>query len=160
MLAAALSAKGYETRVAYDAPAALRVAADFRPAIAFLDIGLPVMDGYELAARLRELPGLERREADRAHRIRAGIGPAEDAGRRIPTSFRQARRSRSDRGRPPSWPHPEFMTAGLSSGCGPRRLRVGDAMAELIRMSFNDSLPLPWPPQSADKGPPCCSTRF
>jgi CheY-like chemotaxis protein len=58
MLAAALSAKGYETRVAYDAPAALRVAADFRPAIAFLDIGLPVMDGYELAARLRELPEL------------------------------------------------------------------------------------------------------
>ena len=58
MLAAALSAIGYETRVAYNAPAALRVAADFRPAVAFLDIGLPVMDGYELAARLRELPGL------------------------------------------------------------------------------------------------------
>ena len=30
----------------------------FRPAIAFLDLGLPVMDGYELAARLRELPDL------------------------------------------------------------------------------------------------------
>jgi CheY-like chemotaxis protein len=58
MLAAALSAKGYETRIAHDAPAALRVAADFRPAIAFLDIGLPVMDGYELAARLRGLPEL------------------------------------------------------------------------------------------------------
>ena len=58
MLAAALSAKGYETRVAYDAPAALRIAADFLPAVAFLDIGLPVMDGYELAARLRGLPEL------------------------------------------------------------------------------------------------------
>ena len=58
MLAAALSAKGYETRVAYDAPAALQIAADFRPAVAFLDIGLPVMDGYELAARLRGLPEL------------------------------------------------------------------------------------------------------
>ena len=58
MLAAALSAKGYKTQAAFDAAAALRLAAEFRPAIAFLDIGLPVMDGYELAARLRGLPGL------------------------------------------------------------------------------------------------------
>ena len=58
MLATALSTKGYDTRVAHDAPIALRIAADFRPAVALLDIGLPVMDGYELAARLRELPNL------------------------------------------------------------------------------------------------------
>ena len=58
MLATALTAKGYDTRVAHDAPAALRIAAEFRPAVAFLDIGLPVMDGYELAAHLRELPEL------------------------------------------------------------------------------------------------------
>ena len=59
MLAVALSLKGYDTRVAYDAPMALQVAAEFRPVVAFLDIGLPVMDGYELAAHLREIPGLE-----------------------------------------------------------------------------------------------------
>jgi CheY-like chemotaxis protein len=59
MLAAALNARGYQTQVAHDAPAALTMAADFRPAIAFLDIGLPVMDGYELAARLRDLPHLD-----------------------------------------------------------------------------------------------------
>lgn len=58
MLAEILSAKGYEARVAYDAPSALRVAAEFAPETAFLDIGLPVMDGYELAAHLRRLPGL------------------------------------------------------------------------------------------------------
>jgi PAS domain S-box-containing protein len=58
MLAAALSLKGYKTQVAFDAPAALRIAAEFRPAVVFLDIGLPVMDGYELAACLRELPEL------------------------------------------------------------------------------------------------------
>ncbi len=58
MLALALGSKGYTTRVAHDAPAGLRIAAEFRPGIAFLDIGLPVMDGYELAARLREIPGL------------------------------------------------------------------------------------------------------
>ena len=54
MLAAALNAKGYDTRVAHDAPVALQLAEDFRPDVALLDIGLPVMDGYELAARLRD----------------------------------------------------------------------------------------------------------
>ena len=58
MLAAALTSKGYQTQVAFDGPAALRMASEFRPAVVFLDIGLPVMDGYELAARLRELPEL------------------------------------------------------------------------------------------------------
>lgn len=58
MLSDALTRKGYETRVAYDAPTALRVAAAFAPDVAFLDIGLPVMDGYELATHLRKIPGL------------------------------------------------------------------------------------------------------
>jgi CheY-like chemotaxis protein len=58
MLVDALTRKGYETRVAYDAPTALRVAAAFSPDVAFLDIGLPVMDGYELAAHLHKIPGL------------------------------------------------------------------------------------------------------
>jgi CheY-like chemotaxis protein len=46
--------------VARNAPVALRLAADFQPDVALLDIGLPVMDRYELAARPRELPGLNR----------------------------------------------------------------------------------------------------
>jgi CheY-like chemotaxis protein len=58
MLADVLTDRGYEARVAHDAPTALRVAAEFAPDIAFLDLGLPVMDGYELAAHLRNLPGL------------------------------------------------------------------------------------------------------
>jgi PAS domain S-box-containing protein len=58
MLAEALAQRGYPTRVAHDAPTALRLAAEFAPEIAFLDVGLPVMDGYELAAHLRALPGL------------------------------------------------------------------------------------------------------
>ena len=53
----ALRARGLPVSVAYDGPGALEAAARFRPHAAFLDIGLPVMDGYELARRLRELLG-------------------------------------------------------------------------------------------------------
>src|SRR6185436_13228766 len=59
VLADALGALGHVTQAAFDGPGALRVATDFRPDLALLDIGLPVMDGYELARRLRALPGLE-----------------------------------------------------------------------------------------------------
>ena len=52
-LAEMLEALGYQAKAAHDAFAALEVASTFRPDIYLLDIGLPVMDGYELAARLR-----------------------------------------------------------------------------------------------------------
>ena len=48
----ALERLGYAVAIAHDGPAALRAAAVFEPEIALLDIGLPVMDGYELARRL------------------------------------------------------------------------------------------------------------
>jgi signal transduction histidine kinase/ActR/RegA family two-component response regulator len=44
---------GHEVRTAADAPSALQLVQAFAPDIAFLDIGLPVMDGYELALQLR-----------------------------------------------------------------------------------------------------------
>jgi two-component system CheB/CheR fusion protein len=55
-----LSSAGHVPFVTYDGPTALAAAVNVRPAVALLDIGLPVMDGYELAQRLRALPGLER----------------------------------------------------------------------------------------------------
>jgi CheY-like chemotaxis protein len=58
MLSMVLEARGYATRVAHDGPSALAAATDFRPHTALLDIGLPVMDGFELARRLRSEPGL------------------------------------------------------------------------------------------------------
>jgi CheY-like chemotaxis protein len=58
MLAMALANRGHDCRVALDAQTALVVAVEFRPDVAFLDIGLPVMDGCELAAHLRRIPGL------------------------------------------------------------------------------------------------------
>lgn len=59
MLSEALQLLGYETATAHDGPEALRVADEFRPDTALLDIGLPVMDGYELAQRLRSQFGRE-----------------------------------------------------------------------------------------------------
>ena len=47
---------GHEPRVAHDASAALAVAHEFQPQVALLDIGLPGMDGYELATQLRKAP--------------------------------------------------------------------------------------------------------
>ncbi len=53
MLAEALGDLGYRTAVAHDGPEALRVVGEFAPHVALLDIGLPVMDGFELATRLQ-----------------------------------------------------------------------------------------------------------
>jgi PAS domain S-box-containing protein len=54
-----LRAAGHEVRTAHDGPVALEAARAFRPGIVILDIGLPGMDGYEVARRLRGEPGLE-----------------------------------------------------------------------------------------------------
>jgi CheY-like chemotaxis protein len=55
-LAMTLQFSGQTARVAYDGASALATAQAFRPDIAVLDIGMPGMDGYELARRLRAEP--------------------------------------------------------------------------------------------------------
>jgi PAS domain S-box-containing protein len=82
-LAEALTTIGHEVAVAYDGPTALDRAQQFHPELAVLDIGLPVMDGYELAHRLRALPGMEEvtllaltgygQESDRARAFAEGF---------------------------------------------------------------------------------------
>ncbi|MEZ4404895.1 MAG: ATP-binding protein [Polyangiales bacterium] len=59
LLAEALQMLGHEVYTAPDPAEALAIAPVVRPQVALLDIGLPVMDGYELAGRLRALPELE-----------------------------------------------------------------------------------------------------
>ncbi len=74
---------GYEVAFAYDGPSALETARQWQPEAVFLDIGLPGMDGYEVAARLRALPQTKDavliaitgygQEDDRLRSRRAGI---------------------------------------------------------------------------------------
>jgi signal transduction histidine kinase/ActR/RegA family two-component response regulator len=71
-----LAAFGHEVTIAHDGPTALELAADFRPQLALLDIGLPVMDGYELARQLRRMPGLQ------ALNLIAVTGYGQEADRR------------------------------------------------------------------------------
>ena len=58
LLARLLQARGHETRIALDALDATLMAADFRPELAIIDLGLPGMDGLELATWLCVHPKL------------------------------------------------------------------------------------------------------
>ena len=68
----------YDAEACYDGPAALNTARAYKPDVVLLDIGMPKMDGFEVAQRLREQP--ESRHAvvvaitgytNEAYRIRA-----------------------------------------------------------------------------------------
>jgi CheY-like chemotaxis protein len=59
-LALLLRAEGHKVRTAHDGPTALTAAREFRPEAVLLDIGMPRMDGYEVARRLRQECGLEK----------------------------------------------------------------------------------------------------
>jgi CheY-like chemotaxis protein len=51
-----LQAKGHETRIAVEGQEAIEMADEFLPDCVILDLGLPGIDGYEVARRLRERP--------------------------------------------------------------------------------------------------------
>lgn len=55
-LAMLLELKGHDARTAHDGPRALAAAAEHRPDVVFLDIGMPGMNGFEVADRLRRQP--------------------------------------------------------------------------------------------------------
>ena len=50
--------RGHTTRTAFTGPDAVAAAADFAPEVVLLDIGLPGMDGFEVARRIRAMPAL------------------------------------------------------------------------------------------------------
>ncbi len=76
MLCEVLQAYGCSTCVAYDGPSALDAAQSFKPHLALIDINLPLMDGYEVAQRMRQNPEL------RQIRLIAVTGYSEAAERR------------------------------------------------------------------------------
>jgi PAS domain S-box-containing protein len=53
-IAILLQLSGHEVRVAYSGQEALETAREYHPDVVLLDIGLPVMDGYQVARRIRE----------------------------------------------------------------------------------------------------------
>src|SRR5205823_1075438 len=55
-LAMMLGIRGHEVRTANDGLQAVDVAAEFRPDVIFLDIGMPKLNGYEACRRIREQP--------------------------------------------------------------------------------------------------------
>jgi len=83
LMSTVLKELGHETRVALDGPHGLEIAHEFKPDIAFLDVGLPGMNGYELAQRLRQIPACAKipiiaisgyaRESDRLDAMKAGF---------------------------------------------------------------------------------------
>jgi two-component system, chemotaxis family, CheB/CheR fusion protein len=83
-LAMLLRLDGHEVEVAYSAPGTFEAVQRMRPEAVFLDIGLPQMDGYEIARRLRADPAAKRvhlialtgygQEHDRERACEAGFG--------------------------------------------------------------------------------------
>ena len=82
-LAILLRMLGYTVRTAYDGTEALAVSAEFRPHAVLLDIGLPKLDGYQVASCLRQQVGMQSlcliavsgygTEADKEQSLRAGF---------------------------------------------------------------------------------------
>ena len=82
-LARYLTHLGFKVRVAYDSPSAMALVESNQPEVALLDIGLPGMDGYELAGCLRRQYGV-----DRLHLIAiTGYGQKSDIEKSLSAGF-------------------------------------------------------------------------
>lgn len=78
-----LELEGCEVHVATDGPSALRAVEEFKPELVLLDIGLPGMDGYQVARRIRELPNGQKLRLIAV----SGYGRAEDVARSSDAGF-------------------------------------------------------------------------
>ncbi|MBC8026389.1 MAG: response regulator [Steroidobacteraceae bacterium] len=82
-LAMILEMSGTEVAVAYDGAQALVLLEEEEPDVVLMDIGMPGMDGYEVARRIRSTPG-----GDRFHLVAlTGWGQADDKERALATGF-------------------------------------------------------------------------
>lgn len=78
-----LELQGHQVQVAYGGLYGIEAAQTFKPEVIILDIGLPGMDGYEVARRLRKLPGTEKTLLIAL----SGYGQAEDIQKSIEAGF-------------------------------------------------------------------------
>lgn len=74
-MVALLQASGHQVREAHDGPEGLRLAGEFKPDVVLLDIGMPGMNGLEVARELRQ------RQRAEALRIIAVTGWGQEKGR-------------------------------------------------------------------------------
>jgi CheY-like chemotaxis protein len=82
-LAAILQFAGHETATCYNGLDAIEKVSSFRPEIVFLDIGLPGIDGYEVARRLRA----DDRTAETMFVALTGWGSEEDKQKSMDAGF-------------------------------------------------------------------------
>ncbi len=82
-MALVLQLQGYEVRVARDGSTALEMARQYKPSVVFLDIGLPDIDGYEVARRIRQAP----ENGDCILIALTGYGQEEDHQRSMQNGF-------------------------------------------------------------------------
>jgi CheY-like chemotaxis protein len=80
-----LALTGHDVRAVYDGPTALAEAQAFRPDVVLLDLGMPGMDGFEVARRLRQQPDLK----DVALVAMTGWGQEDDRRRTREAGFTQ-----------------------------------------------------------------------
>jgi two-component system CheB/CheR fusion protein len=85
LLALNITMNGHEVAVARDAASAIAITEAFRPAVVLLDIGLPGMNGYDVADRIRNVPGM------------ADIRVVAVTGYALPTDRRRSRVAGFDR---------------------------------------------------------------
>ena len=83
---------GHEVREAYDGQGALAILEQFVPNLVLLDLGMPGLSGYDVAAQIRSQP--------RLNRVRivalSGYGGPEDRGARKPPGFTRTSSNRSN----------------------------------------------------------------
>jgi len=140
VLQRSLRMEGYETRIAVDGEAALGAASDFVPDLVVLDLGLPKMDGMDVARRLRsgdDVPILMLTARDALESRVAGLDAGADDYLVKPFERQEllARMRALLRRRPPRG-SASLVVADLSLNPDTHDVRRGDRRVELTQREF------------------------
>jgi two-component system, OmpR family, response regulator MprA len=140
VLQRSLRLEGYDTRIAGDGEAALGAAADFIPDLVVLDLGLPKLDGMEVARRLRasdDVPILMLTARDALESRVAGLDAGADDYLVKPFERQEllARLRALLRRRPPRGTA-SLVVADLALNPDTHEVRRGDRMVELTQREF------------------------